>query len=155
MSREEVARIRRMELGVEHCRLEEWEQGLRYLADAFEQGLCKDKGAAVALSYLGYGLARRQHKVGEGLAMCKRAVKMEFYQPEVYLNLSRTLVLAGNRKAAVDVLKKGLKVDPGDSGLLMLRTQLGWRERPVLPFLRRTHPLNRFLGRFRHAWSSR
>jgi hypothetical protein len=32
---------------------------------------------------------------------------------------------------------------------------MGWRRKPVLPFLHRNNPMNRWLGKLRHKWSRR
>ena len=48
-------------------------------------------------------------------------------------------------------VRAGLKIDRHNPQLLALIKELGVRSRPVLSFLDRSHPINRFLGRIRHA----
>lgn len=144
-----------MELGVEHCRVDEWEQGLQYLAEAFEDGFPNETAAPIAASYLGYALIRFEGKTREGLALCQRAAEMEFYNPEILLNLSRAELEAGNREAAAEAIRRGQAIDPDHSGLIMQRVELGWRQPVVLRFLGRDHPLNRLLGRIRHYLRNR
>ena len=103
-------------------------------------------------SFLGYGIALRQRRVQEGLKLCQHSVKIQFYEPENYVNLARTYLLAGDRPAAVRAVLGGLKVDRQHRELLRLHRELGIRAQPVLPFLSRSNPLNQLLGRLRHAW---
>ena len=103
-------------------------------------------------SYLGYGIALRQRRVQEGLKLCQHSIKVEFYEPENYVNLARTYLLAGDRPGAVRAVREGLKVIRQHPELLALYRELGIRAQPVLPFLSRSNPLNQLLGRLRHAW---
>ncbi len=104
-------------------------------------------------SYLGFGIARFDRRVREGVALCEHAVKREFYQPENYVNLARTYLLADDRRRASETVLAGLKIDPDDRGLGDLLEELGIRRRPVIPFLSRRNPLNHLLGRLRHVLS--
>jgi len=137
------------QMGVEHCRLEQWQEGLECLTRAFLDGEPRGSGAGVALSYYGYGIAKEEGRVPRGLELCERAVKVECYQPEVYLNLARIQLLMKDRSKAVQTLERGLGFDSGHAGLQAMRRQLGMRSRPVLPFLGRSNPVNRALGRLR------
>jgi hypothetical protein len=102
-------------------------------------------------SYLGYGIAMRDRRVRDGLKLCRHSIEVEFFQAENYVNLARTYLLARDRKGAVKTVRAGLKIDRNNQALIVLYKELGIRSRPVLPFLDRSHPLNVFLGRVRHA----
>jgi tetratricopeptide (TPR) repeat protein len=138
-----------LQRGIEHCRLEQWETGLRYLAQEFEQGLPRGSRVGLACSYLGYARARVQGRLREGLKLCRWAVRMEAYQPEIYLNLARVLRLVGDRRQAIEALDRGLQIDPGNPSLVRQRFELGWRQAPTFSFLPRRHVANRLLGRLR------
>ncbi|HEY6324274.1 MAG TPA: hypothetical protein VJA16_22250 [Thermoanaerobaculia bacterium] len=135
---------------IERCRRGGWREGLPALARIAEQETRPGALPALVYSYLGYGIALRQQRLSEGLKLCQHAVKMEFYQAENFLNLARTLVLGGHRRAAVRALADGLKVEPDNEQLLELQHELGQRKRPVLSFLSRSNPINSLLGRIRH-----
>jgi hypothetical protein len=135
---------------IERCRRGAWREGLPALARIAEQETRPGALPALVYSYLGYGIALRQQRLSEGLKLCQHAVKMEFYQAENYLNLARTHVLAGHRRAAVRAVADGLKVEPDHGQLLELQHELGLRKRPVLAFLSRSNPINSLLGRIRH-----
>jgi uncharacterized protein HemY len=137
--------------GIERCRQGDWEVGLAYLGRIAEA----ERSSALPglfYSYLGYGIALRQKRVQEGLKLCQHSVKVQFYEPENYVNLARTYLLAGERPAAVKTVLSGLKVVRQHPELLRLHRELGIRAQPVLPFLSRSNPLNQLLGRVRHAW---
>ncbi|HXO30620.1 MAG TPA: hypothetical protein VOA80_24980 [Thermoanaerobaculia bacterium] len=135
---------------IERCRRGGWREGLPALARIAEQETRPGALPALVYSYLGYGIALRQQRLSEGLKLCQHAVKMEFYQAENFLNLARTLVLGGHRRAAVRALADGLKVEPDNEQLLELQHEMGLRKRPVLSFLSRSNPINSLLGRIRH-----
>lgn len=105
---------------------------------------------AVYYAYLGYGLARYEGKRAEGVRLCRRAVDLEFYQPDSYLFLARAHMLSGDRRLAHDVVERGLEIDPGNDALLDLRRKLGERRAPVVRFLSRRNIVNQILGRLRH-----
>ena len=137
--------------GIERCRRGDWETGLAFLGRVAEA----ERSSALPglfYSYLGYGIALRQRRVQEGLKLCQHSVKVQFYEPDNYVNLARTCLLAGDRPAAVRAVLDGLKVDRQHPTLLQLHRELGIRAQPVLPFLSRSNPLNQLLGRIRHAW---
>src|SRR5215470_15854609 len=85
---------------IDLCREGEWNDGLLIL------GRIADSGRAAQLpgtyySYLGYAIARLQRRTDEGIKLCRHALKVQFYEPENYLNLARTALLANDRREAV------------------------------------------------------
>jgi tetratricopeptide (TPR) repeat protein len=135
---------------IDRCRRGGWKDGLALLARIAEQEERPGALPALVYSYLGYGIALRQQRIQEGLKLCQHAVRLEFYQAENYLNLARTQLLAGRRRAAVRAVLEGLRIEPDNPQLLELQRDLGVRRRPVLPFLARDNPFNSLLGRLRH-----
>ena len=138
-----------IERGLERCRNGDWELGVEDLLTASQEGRPKDL-PSLLYSYLGYALARTEGDVHRGLRFCRRAIKMEFYQPENYLNLARTHLLAKEPALAFRAIDRGLGFDPQHHDLLALREEIGERRPPVLPFLSRNHFFNRLFGRLRH-----
>lgn len=136
--------------GLEQCRKGHWKHGVSWLSRLVDvRG--NDDLPGLFYSYLGYGIALCERRVREGLRLCEHAVRMEFYQPENYLNLARTRLLAGNRRGAYRALEEGLRLDPVHEDLGALARSMGHRRRPVIPFLSRANLLNRLLGHLRHA----
>jgi hypothetical protein len=144
----------RLQLGVEHCRVGNWEAGLAVLSGVFSEGTPTGSEAAVAASYLGYASALLKREIGDGLALCQKVADKEFYQAEVHYNLARTLLLAGHKSRSVRALERALVIDPSFVAAFELRCELGERRRPVLPFLARGNLLNRLLGRIRTVFAS-
>jgi len=135
---------------IELCRGGDWGRGLQILAELVKDRGLSDAIPGVAYSYLGYGVARYNRQVKEGLRLCEHAVKAQYYHPDVHLNLARAQVLAKNRKAAVAAIQQGLALDPRNPELRALQNEIGVRRRPVVGFLSRDNPVNRALGRIRH-----
>jgi tetratricopeptide (TPR) repeat protein len=79
--------------------------------------------------------------------LARAAVRQEFYNPDLYLNLSRIYLAFDFKAEAVRYLRRGLMVDPESVRLLRRLGELGVRRRPALRFLPRGHALNRFVGR--------
>ena len=136
---------------------DEFVEGVTYLKDrsipdaidSFQQAFESVGRADVYHNkYASYcGLARVLSGDASGLEMCREAAKSELHDGDVYLNLARAEWYFENRKATIIVLKKGLNIDNRHPGLRQMREQLGVRQRTSLPFLPRTHPLNKTLGK--------
>jgi Flp pilus assembly protein TadD len=82
--------------------------------------------------------------------LARSAVRQEFYNPELYLNLARIYLAFDFKAEAVRFLRRGLMVEPDSERLQRKLSELGVRRRPPIRFLPRSHLLNRMLGRL-HA----
>lgn len=110
--------------------------------------LADPQNAKFRSSYaLALALVRRQFLGAVELA--RGALRQEFYNPELYLNLARIYLAFGFKADAVRFLRRGLMVDPDDDRLKRKLAELGVRRRPALLFLPRGHLVNRVLGRIR------
>jgi tetratricopeptide (TPR) repeat protein len=140
--------------GVELCRKGRWQQGYRTLCQVANADRPGTKLPSVFYSYLGFGMARYEKRFEDGEKLCQRAIEIEFFEPENYVNLARIYGLRGQRKQAVDALRKGLQIDASHQQLRDMMLELGVRKKPVLSFLARDHLVNRMLGRIRHDMAS-
>ncbi len=138
-----------MRRGIQAVREEEYLLGLSLLSDAYSSR--RDVPAPDGLSYYGVCVALVQKKFKPAVELCKKAIELQFYHAEHYANLAKVYVTAENRKKALATIEQGLKVSPEDETLLKLRTELGLRRKPPIPFLPRNNALNVMLGRARHA----
>lgn len=141
--------------GIDYCRKGLWEQGVALLLEVPDNRESNQKYPALYYSYLGYGLARCQNRVREGLMLCERSLKIGFYEADNYFNMARTQLLRGSRRGADRALDRGLTIDPEHKGMLNLRLRMGQRRSPVVPFLSRNNPVNKYLGMLRHHLLSR
>lgn len=136
--------------GIDLCREGDWQEGFYWLSLAADSSVDTNAVPSLFFAFLGYGLAKIQGQVSEGVRLCRRAVDLDIYQPESYLYLASTLLLAGDRRSAIDAVEQGLQIDATHEGLRLLKIQLGRRRQPVLPFLDRQNFVNRSLGLLRH-----
>jgi tetratricopeptide (TPR) repeat protein len=100
-------------------------------------------------SHYGLGLALVERRFDKALELCRSAAKEEFFNPELYHNLARVHMAFGFKSEAIRYLRRGLMIDPANEALADDLERLGRRRLPVLQFLPRHHPVNRWLGRLR------
>jgi predicted Zn-dependent protease len=102
------------------------------------------------LSLYGLALAHHTGNIQAAVARCHQALKQEPKNPELYRRLAVVYLIAGRKKEAIRILNVGLRSGrhPGISTLLQI---LGERKKPVLSFLPRSNPLNKYLGKIRTA----
>jgi hypothetical protein len=77
------------------------------------------------------------------------AIKKEPQNSLLYLNLGRIYRLSKRKGDAVKIFREGLKFEVNQQIIDEL-TKIGIRKRPVIPFLRRSNPLNKYLGVILH-----
>ncbi len=111
------------------------------------------------LSYYGCLQAIVDKRYRSGVETCKRAIALfkkeasfdeDALYPVFYLNLGRAYVAAGKKRDAIDAFKKGLKYDNSHYDLLKELRGLGIREKPPVPFLDRSNPINKYVGLILH-----
>jgi Tfp pilus assembly protein PilF len=111
---------------------------------------------AVVLSYCGWLQAVVDKKYKSGIAACRRAFvtfksadphTAGIVYPILYLNLGRAFLTAGRKKDAVENFNKGLSHDRSNSELKKELKLLGIRKKPFVPFLSRSNPINKCIGK--------
>lgn len=144
----ERVRIAREEydLGLTFYRKQQWRTAARHFAEAGCKCGHDDVHMHLYMSY--QGLCQVYSGDISGLNLCRRAAAMETIQPRVFVNLALAELKMKHRKRACSAVKLGLSVDHTDPTLLRLRERMGVRRSPVVPFLKREHLLNRWLGRY-------
>lgn len=99
------------------------------------------------LSFYGLCLARVANRPRSGLAFCREATTLEFFNPDLFCNLGRVLLDVDRRKEAYRAIVDGLTLQPNHAGLRRELEKMGRRRRPAVPFLARSNPINVVLGR--------
>jgi tetratricopeptide (TPR) repeat protein len=136
---------------------EHFARGKDLLAEGREEAAFEHLRAAHGLqrnnakyaSYYGLCLALVERRFNKALELCRAAVKEEFFNPELYLNLARVHLAFGFKAEGMRYLRRGLMIDPGNQVIRAELLGLGQRRDPVLRFLPRRHMLNRWLGQVR------
>jgi len=126
------------------------QEGLEHLSRAY---LSDPQNASYRSAYaLSLALVRQQFTGAVELA--RGAIRQEFYNPDLYLNLAQIYLAFGFKAQAIRFLKRGLMVDPECDSLHSNLASLGIRRRPPFRFLPRAHPANRFLGRLQARFAA-
>ena len=101
------------------------------------------------LSYAGLLAALAEQRFTDAEMLCREALAIRHNHPQLYLNLAEVYQEAGRPWEAVEVLEKGLISTGRDIRIRRALKKSGRRRLPVLSFLRRSHPMNRLLGKWR------
>ncbi len=109
------------------------------------------------LSFYGSLQASVDKKHRSGVDNCTKAISMvqknagvvgkELLFPVLYLNLGKAYVAAGKKKNAVAALNQGLHYDPLHTAIKKELRSLGARKKPIVSFLDRSNPVNKYLGK--------
>jgi tetratricopeptide (TPR) repeat protein len=144
-----------IEEAIRAARAEEFLRALNLFLDIYGSGdapRIQTPKDASGLSFFGLSLALvRKQQMKIAIELCRRAIELEFFNPDHYANLARVYSAAGNRRKAVETAEEGLRLHPEDEYLLNVRQSLGVRAAPAVPFLDRANPINVTLGQARHA----
>jgi tetratricopeptide (TPR) repeat protein len=106
---------------------------------------CQLENNPAFFSYLAFCLAKERGQYKKAVALCRESISSDPDNQAHYLNLGRIYLLMGNKPDAILVLREGLS--RGNSPELSEQLEkLGARRRPVIPFLKRSNPVNKFIG---------
>jgi tetratricopeptide (TPR) repeat protein len=115
----------------------------RYLKAALDKERTPDHLSQYALA-----LAAHTRQIDASIALCQEAVKKEPKNPEHFLRLGTVYLVAGRKKEAIRIFRLGLRVGKHPTITRWLQV-LGDRKKPLIPFLSRTNPINKYLGKIR------
>lgn len=97
--------------------------------------------------YSYYGFSRLLSGNHESINVCRKAVNTYPFDGDICMNLARAEIFLKNRRAALDIIKEGLRFSQDHIGLQKLKNNLGVRRRKPLPFLPRDNPVSVALGK--------
>lgn len=126
--------------------------GLRALAQEdtlaalalFEKAVQRDEKPAYC-SYLALCIAKERGQFQLAVTLCEKAKAREPQNPVHYLNLGKVYLYAGKKDDAIRTFREGLSREK-DQAIIDELNKLGTRKPPVISFLKRSNPVNRFLG---------
>ena len=99
----------------------------------------------VVSSYLAYCIAKERGQVSMAISLCDDAIKKEPRNSVHYFNLGKIYLVCNKKTEAVEVFRKGLSCEMNQHIVDELHW-LGLRKPPVMPFLKRSNPINKYLG---------
>jgi tetratricopeptide (TPR) repeat protein len=107
------------------------------------------------LSYYGLARAQAHGATPQSIQACETAARRDFFNPDLLLNLGKVYLTAGKMTKALATFQRGLELAPRHKGLLAEFAKVDRREAPPLSVVKRSHPLNKFLGKLRSSLRSR
>ncbi|KAF0215238.1 MAG: hypothetical protein FD174_4177 [Geobacteraceae bacterium] len=128
-------------------------KGLRSIAEGstlaalvnFERALQLEI-SPVYCSHLAFCIAKERGQVKKGITLCLEAIEKEPENSLHYLNLGKIQLIAGCKADAIETFRQGLSHEPNQQILDEL-FKLEPRNPPVISFLHRDNPLNKYLGK--------
>ncbi len=100
-------------------------------------------------SYAGYCIAKGRGELRTGISLCQASIRGEPDNPAHFLNLGKVYLAWGDKYMALQALRDGM-AKGGNAEILSLLMDFGVRNPPFFPSLKRSHPLNKLIGRYLH-----
>lgn len=97
-------------------------------------------------SNLAICLAKEKKEFKRAFSLCKEAIKKDPKNSLHYLTLGRVHLLANQKKDAIRIFNMGLRHGENRDILAELN-RFDRRRPPIIPFLERDNPVNKFLGK--------
>jgi tetratricopeptide (TPR) repeat protein len=96
-------------------------------------------------SYLAACIAKERGQYNKAVTLCREAIEMEPENSAHHLNLGRIYLLQGLKKEAMKAFREGLRHDR-EERIIRELDSLGTRKSPVIRFLKRDNPVNKYIG---------
>lgn len=90
-------------------------------------------------------LAKERGQYNKAVQLCREALEKEPENPVHYLNLGRISLFQGRKEEAMKLFREGLGHGL-EKRIIEELDKLGTRKKPVIPFLHRNSPVNKYLG---------
>ncbi|MBI5100978.1 MAG: tetratricopeptide repeat protein [Nitrospirae bacterium] len=112
----------------------------------FEKAVQKDDHPLYS-SCLAYCIAKERGQFQMAISLCKRAIALEPDRSAHYLNLGRIYLMTGDKPDAISTFRDGLR-NEANTQIIAELDRLGTRKAQVISFLKRSNPINIYLGYF-------
>lgn len=96
-------------------------------------------------SSLGFCIAKQRGHLTRAFELCRTAIEHDPDNPLHYLYLGKVHLVTGHKDEALQAFRQGMVLG-GSPQLEQILAALGTRKPPVIRFLSRDNPLNKFLG---------
>lgn len=90
-------------------------------------------------------IAQARGQIHKAISLCEEAIKKEPSNSQHYFNLGRIYLVDHNKEHAIRIFREGLNCESNQQIIDELN-KLGPRKRPIVPFLKRSNPVNKHLG---------
>ena len=101
-------------------------------------------------SNLAICLAKEKREFKRAFSLCKEAIKKDPKNSLHFLNLGRVHLLANQKKDAIRIFNMGLRYGENRDIIAELN-RFDRRRSPLIPFLDRGNPINKFLGKLLYS----
>jgi tetratricopeptide (TPR) repeat protein len=96
-------------------------------------------------SYYAFCIAKERGQISKAILLCKESMQAEPNNSVHYLNLGRIYLIENNKGEAIRIFREGLNVEANQQIVDELN-RLVIRKPPVISFLKRNNPINKYLG---------
>lgn len=110
----------------------------------FEQALKKEDSPSI-WSYYAFCIAKERGQIKKAMLLCKEALEREPDNAVHYLNLGRIYLFTRKKAEAIAIFREGLNHEAHEQIIDELNNLVP-RKPPVIPFLKRANPINKYLG---------
>ena len=97
-------------------------------------------------SYYAFCIAKERGQITKSISLCVDAIKKQPDNSSHYLNLGRIYLFINNKKDAITIFREGLN-QQSNQQIIEELNRLMTRKPPVIRFLDRNNPINKYLGR--------
>ena len=127
-------------------------KGIEYLSNnntlsalsCFEKALIKEDSPAIR-SYYAFCIAKERGQTKKAMLLCKESIQNEPDNSAHYLNLGRIYLFTHKKAEAIAIFREGLSHEANEQ-IIQELNNLVPRKPPVIRFLRRENPINKYLG---------
>ena len=129
-----------------------YKKGVHYLSQGkslaalscFEHALKKEDSPSI-WSYYAFCIAKERGQIKKAMLLCKDAIEREPDNSVHYLNLGKLYLFTNKKREAITIFREGLTHETNEEIINELNNLVP-RKSPLIPFLQRDNPFNKYLG---------
>jgi tetratricopeptide (TPR) repeat protein len=111
----------------------------------FEKALKIEENPLIS-SYLAFCIAKERGQVQKAISLCNDAIKEDPENSFHYLNLGKIYLLEKKNEEAVNIFRQGLHHYEQNHQILDELNKIVTRKPLIIPFLKRSNVINKYLG---------